>query len=585
MLGPMTRALLLGLSLLLAACEPEKPRGRAQASASAPPRASSAAPAPPRPAPTAGAPNIVFVLADDQRADSLRCMNKLKGLLPNALVFTHHYAGTPLCCPARTTQLTGLYAHHHGVLSNGDEEDGDTEHTPGAVDFIENGLEQHTLARWLHQGGYRTAFFGKYLNGYERILKDKPGYVPPYWDDWYGFPHAEFYDFQLVERPRGAKNAERVCYLGGGVSKGKGRKPGKCKKDADRIEGGKEDENYSGDVLAAKAAAFVADAAKEKRPFFLYLALKSPHGPYYSPTRYQPDPDEVAFTDEAMKRLDGCELFEWKNRPASFNEADVSDKPEWIQEIEQEPAAKLDAIRKMQLVSVLANEDAVETVKAALEKAGVLDNTVIVYVGDNGYAWGEHGHRHKNCAYEECGKVPLVIWDPRRPSGRPTIDSFTQDVDLAPTLLGLANVKPPADVRFDGTNLLDLLTGGTPRKEVLMECWGRGKTADPEARKNLNSAPDIHAAVRDDGWKYIEHYEDTERTKVKIYKGKPDVELYDMGRDPHELDNLARLSPERLKELGYEEKAVQATIQTYREKLAALAALAEKPGSMFEKKK
>jgi hypothetical protein len=306
----------------------------------------------------AARPNIIFVLTDDQRADSAVCMGKLAQLVgKQGITFTRNYASTPLCCPGRSSVLTGKYAHNHGVRTNGDVEEGDTASTPGAIDFRKGGNEALVFAKWLQGAGYRTGFFGKYLNGYDKLMaRDANGdgkpdldkHVPPHWDDWFAFPHAEYFDFQLIERPRGAGTAKRVCYLSSLV--GEPGSPASCKQGADQVVGGQE--HYSTDVLKDKALAFVAGALAEGKPFFLYFAPKAPHAPFLSPTRYQPDPKLAQFSAAALARVGSCPLFEWAARPASFLEADVSDKPEWVAKlVASTTTAAEDKTRKLQLVS------------------------------------------------------------------------------------------------------------------------------------------------------------------------------------------------------------------------------------------
>lgn len=175
------------------------PQAEATPKESAP--AASGGPSPSGGSAPGGRPNIVFILTDDQRAESVSCMPKLrKLLLDKGVSFGNSFASTSLCCPARSTLLTGLYAHNHGVLQNGDVEDGEETKTPGALDFRKNGGEAKNLARWLKEAGYRTSFFGKYLNGYDKVMQREGTYTPAYWDDWYAFPHAEYFDFQLVEK-------------------------------------------------------------------------------------------------------------------------------------------------------------------------------------------------------------------------------------------------------------------------------------------------------------------------------------------------------------------------------------------------
>jgi arylsulfatase A-like enzyme len=336
----------------------------------------------------------------------------------------------------------------------------------------------------------------------------------------------------------------------------------KCKEGATRVvKDGKE--NYSTDVLADQVVAFVQAAAKDGAPFFIYFAPKAPHGPFLSPKRFQPDPAVAAFSDEAKRRLQGCELFDWKSRPPSFLEQDMSDKPEWTAPlVGKTTAAELDKTRKLQLVSVLATDDALKQITAALAAAGQADKTVLIYAGDNGYAWGEHWWHKKNCAYEGCARVPLVAYDPRYPQNGAEIKALTLNVDLTPTFAELAGVAVPTDTKVDGHSLASAIQGRgapPPRDRVLFECWGG------------SDGPSTHAAARTERWKYVEHYDDDARTTIHVRKdGRKELELYDLQRDPYELENLAWLNAAQLAAKGYAAGEVEGVQKTRKAQLAAL---------------
>lgn len=502
------------------------------------------------------APNILFVLADDQRADSVSCMPKLRQeVAAKGVTFSHYFASTPLCCPARTTLMTGLYAHNHGVKTNGDtddEEGGEIQGEPGAIQFMEKGNEQKVVAKYLQDAGYLTGHFGKYLNGYDKVLK-KSAYVPPYWNEWHAYTHPEFYDFTLIEQGKAFPKVKKTCFLSdaaGGKKKAK-----KCADEADEIvDDGKE--NYATDIIAARAADFVRDAHDAGKPFFAYVAVKAPHGPFTSPQRYQPDPQKAEFTDVAMKRLGSCDLFDRKNAPPSVLEADVTDKPRWVQELKgKADQKKIDFRRKQQLVSVLATEDALDTILKALDETGERANTIIVYAGDNGFSWGEHHYLTKNCAYEECERVPLVIYDPRAPqSGERRSDVLVADIDMAPTLLDLAGVRWPSANKVNGASLGALLRDAKtpwPRDEILIECWGNDKPGHPP----------IVGGVRTSKWKYVVQYADGDMTTpTKPKGGAPVVELYDLEKDPFELDNLLAIPKEARTAKGYTSESIDSAV-------------------------
>jgi N-acetylglucosamine-6-sulfatase len=214
---------------------------------------------------------------------------------------------------------------------------------------------------------------------------------------------------------------------------------------------------------------------------------------------------------------------------------------------------------------VLATEDAIEQMLKALDETGQRERTILLYLGDNGYAWGEHGYRGKNCAYEVCSRVPFLYLDPRRrsPAGL-TIDALVADIDVAPTIAGLAGVTVPAADKMDGSPLEGLL-GPTPppwRDHLLTECWGRNREAHP----------DTHASVRNKKWKYVEHFEDDARTKRARSGGRDELELYDLEKDPDELDNLLALGDAELAKKGHGRAALDKVVADLAPRLAKLMA-------------
>ncbi|TMB46775.1 MAG: hypothetical protein E6J60_16205 [Deltaproteobacteria bacterium] len=200
-----------------------------------------------RPAPTAPSParqpNILFILTDDLDLREVSVMPHLRSLVgARGATFRNFFVSVSLCCPSRSTCLRGQYSHNTHVLTNKGTTGGfETAHALG--------LEQSTVATWLHDAGYRTALIGKYLNGYPNSVSD--AYVPPGWDEWdspsQGSPYSEF-NYTLNE------NGTQVAY-GGAVA------------------------DYGTDVYARKAAEFITEAARRQVPFFVYLAVYAPHLP------------------------------------------------------------------------------------------------------------------------------------------------------------------------------------------------------------------------------------------------------------------------------------------------------------------
>jgi arylsulfatase A-like enzyme len=256
--------------------------------------------------------------------------------------------------------------------------------------------------------------------------------------------------------------------------------------------------DYSTDVLAAEAQDFIRDSAG--RPFFLLFAPFAPHHPATPAPRHA-----GAFPD----------LQPW--RPPSYDEANVSDKPNWIRNrarIDAQEAARLDALRGDQLRSLLAVDEAVGSILLTLENEGRLEDTLVIYTSDNGHFWGEHRLNTKMAAYEESIRVPLVArYDPLTTTAR-TESRFVANIDVAPTIAKFAGIRRT----FHGQSFRPLLAGATAvwRKTFLIE----------NLRLNVGNVP-TYCAVRGGRWTYV-----ALRSKEE--------ELYDLATDPDQLTNRAR---------------------------------------------
>jgi N-acetylglucosamine-6-sulfatase len=385
---------------------------------------------------TSEQPNMIFILTDDLDFASTQKMPQISSLLADQGVsFEEAFVSHSVCCPSRSTILTGLYDHNHHVLGN-EPPDG------GFQKFLSEGHEENTIAVRLQEAGYRTAFFGKYLNGYPA---GDPIHVPPGWEEWYGkLDGQRLYNYRLNE------NGEEVSY-------------------------GNESEDFFTDVLSGQATNFVQRAAPDSKPFFMYVAPTAPHGPATPAERHK-----GAFSEEEPPR------------PQSFDEEDISDKPSQIQSTErisEDEASTIDDYYRQRLESMLAVDDMVGSLVQELESTGELDNTFIFFTSDNGFEQGEHRiKKGKNQAYEESSHVPLLVRGPGVPAGSET-KKLALNTDFAPTFADLAGAEFPAD----GRSLVPLLGGDEDlpwRTSVLLERL-------PTQRG--------YQAIRTDTHKYVEY--------------------------------------------------------------------------------
>jgi N-acetylglucosamine-6-sulfatase len=412
---------------------------------------------------TAARPNVVVVMSDDQTVESLRVMSNVRTLLQTqGTTFANSFASYPLCCPSRSTFLTGQYAHNHGVLSNMPPTGGFTklDHT-------------NTLPVWLQRAGYHTVHIGKYLNGYRQGVTPD---LPLGWSEWYGSYDPttyRFYDYTLNE------NGKPVMY---------GSDPG----------------SYQADVYTAKAVTAIARLAPRAQPFFLSVAYLAPHsgGP-----REPDDPGGLGTPVPAPRHKDRF-ASEPLPTPPSFNETDVSDKPARIRNRPLLRPGRVAAVTenyRQRLESLLALDEGVAAIVAALRATGELGRTLIVFTSDNGFFHGEHRVQNgKVLVYEPSVRVPLVMRGPGVPRG--SVDArLVGNVDLAPTILDAADAK--AGRRLDGRSLIVLLA-----------------KQDEGRKRDILLETQEYAAVRTLRYVWVEH-------------ATGERELYDLQRDPYELES------------------------------------------------
>jgi N-acetylglucosamine-6-sulfatase len=414
-------------------------------------------------------PNVVVIMTDDQTASSVSVMGQVQSLLAaKGLTFRNSFASFPLCCPSRATFLTGQYAHNHGVLDNV---------APyGGFAKLDS---SNTLPVWLQGAGYYTAHIGKYLNGYEA----QPQTIPPGWTEWRGSTRTyTFYGYQLNE--------------GGAL-----------------VDYGSAATDYQTDVYMAKAVELIRQRAPLDTPFFLSLAPLAPHGGGPNPTSPQPPSDCRGTAKPAPRHANSFDAEPLPQSP-SFGEADVSDKPSFIQSREPPTAADVADITReyrCRLESLLAVDEGVAAVVGALRDAGELDDTYLIFTSDNGFFHGEHRIKTgKLQLYEESIRVPLIIRGPEIPKGRATSE-LAVNADLAPTILDAADAE--AGRVMDGRSLLPIAADPARERgrEVLLET-GTARAED-------------YSAIRTQRYVYAEHT-------------TGERELYDLELDPYQLQSL-----------------------------------------------
>jgi N-acetylglucosamine-6-sulfatase len=420
-------------------------------------------------------PNVVVVMTDDQAASQVRYMPNVRRLLGRAGTTFLNFYCTYPLCAP--SRATFLTGQYD--RNDGVRENGGNNGGFHALDGSE------TLPVWLQRAGYQTAMLGKYINGYAQKGTDAT-LVPPGWNEWdVVAPEGRNYDYTLNQ------NGQLVSH-------------------------GHQPQDYLTDVLAGKATDFIRRSAAAHRPFFVYMATQVPHDEQSLGSKPNPRPaprDAGAFAALPLPR------------PPNFNEADVSDKPAFIRNRPLIPPQNINQIARRyrdRTASLLAVDDAVASIVRTLKATGQLNNTMVAFTTDNGFFFGEHRLPNgKVLPYDPASKVPLLV---RGPGFKHHNRSRTVvgNIDLAPTIVALAHAR--AGRRMDGRSLLPILRGHRVhwKRSLLLEA-GDGIPNRPN--RSPERALD-YTAVRSSRWLYVE-WETGE------------TELYDMRRDPYQLNNLA----------------------------------------------
>jgi N-acetylglucosamine-6-sulfatase len=434
--------------------------------------------------PAANKPNILFIMADDIGWFNVSAYNL--GMMgyrtPNIDRIANEgalFKNFFVCIPLCSP-------------SRGSFLTGQYPHRHGIIDNSNHNELSHKLVTYpklLHDGGYETAMVGKWHMGNDDT--PRPGF-----DRWVSFKgQGMYHDCPLNIDGKPAKV------------------PG-----------------YITDVLNSNAVEFIN--RPHAKPFALYLAHKAVHGPFTPPERYKHLYDDVTIPF-----------------PPSIHDDD-RDKPVLLMKDPKHPQQKapkgadwegpIGAV-KNQLRCMVAVDDGVRDILAALEKNGQLDNTMVVFTSDNGFFWGEHGLGDKRWPYEESIRDPLFIRYPKLIKAGSKYDQMILNIDIAPTFLELGGVSVPKDVQ--GDSLLPLLKSKSAkwRNSALFEYF-----VDP----GFPRFP-AYKAARTPDWIYVK------------YEGVTGMdELFDLKNDSLEMHNLIN-DPKAAKPLKKMQNELNALLKKY----------------------
>ncbi|XP_026995413.1 glucosamine (N-acetyl)-6-sulfatase (Sanfilippo disease IIID), b [Tachysurus fulvidraco] len=445
--------------------------------------------------------NVILIVTDDLDVElgGMTPLKKTKALIGEAgVTFSYAYTATPLCCPSRSSILSGKYPHNHMVHNNSLSGNCSSR-------AWQAGPEMQAFPVYLTKKYYQTFFGGKYLNQYGMNETGGVGHVPPGWDQWHALVgNSQYYNYTLSVN-------------------------GKAEVHKDDYE-----KDYLTDLILNRSLNFLKTRSPQ-HPFFIMLCPPAPHSPWTAAPAYQ-----KSFSDVKAPR-DG-----------SFNKPG-KDK-HWLlrQPVNPMPNSSidyLDNVFRRRWQTLLSVDDMVEKLVKTLIDLKELDNTYIFFTSDNGYHTGQFSLPiDKRQLYEFDIRLPLLV---RGPGIKPnqTVQAPVMNIDLPMTILDIAGVNV-SNLDMDGQSFLPQiapsLRNGTTRPDFLVEYTGEGLfTKDPDCPK---LGPGVSQCFPDcvcedavnNTYACVRTFKDNNLQYCEFADNEEFVEVYNLTADPNQLENILK---------------------------------------------
>ena len=437
-------------------------------------------------------PNIVLIVTDQQRFDSIAALGhawvdtpNLDRLAREGAALTNAYVASPSCAPSRASLFTGLYPHTSGVLRNDDR-------------------WAHSWVEDLATAGYRCTSIGKmHTYPYEAPVGFAERHVVENKDR--AHPSLPFFLDQWDKALwiRGEEKPSRVTY----------RRRADYRERLGAFEWELPEDLHADNFVGNLARHWLDTYPDHDAPFFLQVGFPGPHPPYDPPPRHL-DPYREREMPAAHRTPEDLDA-----QPAplkALRRQHVDNDHDAIVHLEDPTEEQLQRQRRHYYANVTLIDEQVGGLLQALEDRGVLENTVVVFTSDHGDALGDHGHSQKWTMYEPSVHVPLLVWGPGRVRPGLVLDGLASLMDIGPTVLELAGLRPPA--WMEAESLVPALQG---------QPWtGRSHVFSEHARDLILTDTELMTMVRDSRYKLVE------------FSDHAQGQLFDLVDDPDEEHDL-----------------------------------------------
>lgn len=435
-------------------------------------------------------PNIIFIITDQQRYDTINALGfpfmdtpNLDRLVHEGVSLTNCHISAPSCAPSRASLFTGYYPHTTGIYKNADR-------------------WRHSWVELLAENGYHCVNIGKMhtfpfetpLGFHERyVVENKDRYLEGryYFDEWDKALHA-----------RGLAKPGRLQY----------RQLESYRERMGAVEWTLPEDMHP-DMFVGNIALWWLERYPKTEPLFLQLGFPGPHPPYDPIPRYV---KPYLSKDLAVQGVTEAELAKQPPPFHALREHNVEvDHDSVVHDLNPTPE-QLQRLRAYYLANVTMIDEKIGEILQSLDDKGYLEDAVVIFTSDHGDCLGDHGHIQKWTMYDIITRMPVILWSPGRFEGGKRLDGLFQQMDLGPTVLELAGVEVPSTM--EAQSLMPALSGG--------DAHGRDYVFAEHSRDGILQATEFMTMVRSKDWKLV-HFLD-----------EPFGQFFDLNEDPQEVNNL-----------------------------------------------